>query len=476
MINFYNYIHATLREAESDELIFWPQPDSETTEGLSNKALHERISNYRELLKGRVQPGHTVLLAIPASIQAISALLAVQSMGAIPVLPPAKPDLRTLLSVIRKQKIRIVLIEKKSSFIIRTALKFLGAKCLYPTAQLTAADQCWEPAQVPPYQAALISYSSGTTGKPKGIYRSHRVLSAQHLLIKKLFPAEKKHRDFPLFPNVILHNLASGLTSILPAIPGFQVNRLNPADVITQLEKLNVQRLTGNVFYFRKLLNHLNEPARNFPTVKLVGIGGSPVPEDLVPALRPLFPNADFYIIYGSSEAEPIAIRQVNGTVEDPLKGFAVGSPCEDLDFRITATTAIQTPEGAFVAGQIEVRGSHVAAKRNDGWLNTGDIGYLDHQKRLYLTARIGNETAHKGIQHFQIEHLLILQPGIDQAAAISTDHGFHVFIQGPIQEKKVWEILKANFPAGLIVSIAFKNQIPVDQRHQSKVLYHKLK
>jgi acyl-CoA synthetase (AMP-forming)/AMP-acid ligase II len=472
--NFYNYIHNTLNEAEDDELVFWP--DQDKTAGLKNKDLLQHISNYRYLLQPHVQPGEPVLLAIPASIASINALLAIQSIGAIPVIPPAKAGIKVLLSTIKKQNIKVVIIRKKPGVLFYLFLKLAGLKYLYLNNTIDSSNLIWQPAAVPPDQPALITYSSGTTGESKGIFRSHRVLSAQHLLIKKLFPAEKKRRDFPLFPNVILHNLASGVASILPDIKGFQVTNLNPERIVFQLESHQIETLTGNVFYFKRIAEHLKDHPQSFPKVKILGIGGSPVPENLVPALKPYFPNAVFCIIYGSSEAEPIAIRAVQEQMENPLNGFAVGIPCEELEFRVSRSSEIHTPNGSYAAGEIEVKGQHVATLKEDGWLSTGDIGYLTPENKLYLTARIGNERPHQGIQHFQIEHLLVLQEGIQQAAAISVDDGFLILVQGSVSREDVLGILNSSFSPDIIKSIELMAQIPVDNRHQSKVLYHKLK
>lgn len=473
MVNFYNYIHNTLVESQGDELIFWPGPDH--SRGLTNGDLLQQVSNFRYLLQPHLQPGATVLLAIPASVDSINAVLAIQSIGAVAVIPPAKAGLMVLLSTIKKQHIKVVVGKKKAGVLPYFLLKLIGIKYLYVDHTLKRSTT-WQPQQVLPEQPALVTYSSGTTGEPKGIFRSHQVFSAQHLLIKKLFPADKGLRDFPLFPNVILHNLASGLVSILPDIPGFQMAALDPARIIAQLESQRIERLTGNVFYLKNLLRFLKDATWSFPSVMTVVIGGAPVPLDLIPALRPYFPEASFYIVYGSSEAEPIAIRQVNALPEDPLNGYAVGTPVEELEFRICRTVNIQTPAGSFSAGEIEVKGKHVATTKAGGWLSTGDIGYLSTENKLFLTARIGNEKAHQGIMHFQIEHLLVIQTGVHQAAAIAEEEGFKIFVQGQLGKVEIQQILYTHFSPEIIKSISLIAQIPMDNRHYSKVLYHKLK
>jgi len=475
VINFYNYIHTTLSKEGSDELIVWPRAASNKTSVYTNKDLLQAITGYRQqLLQKKIKAGDTILLAMPVSIAAINALLAIQSIGAIPVLPPVNPGLLMLISIIRKQKIKAVITEKNPDLLYSLALKSAGVKCIQlnnPGGETVV----WKPVLVPPEQAALITHSSGSTGKPKAIYRSHRVLSAQHLVLRKIFPPWKNQRDFPLFPNIILHNLAAGVTSILPAIRGFQIEHLNPATIAEQLQSQQIETLTGNVFYFKKIIEYCKRHLQTFPAVKAVGIGGSPVPESLAHIVRHCFTNADCYIIYGSSEAEPISVRKIDSTIENPLNGYAVGKPCEDLDIRIKATTEIQTAQGLFSAGEIEVRGAHVATFQKDGWLKTTDIGYLTAGNKLYLTARKGNEKPHNALQHYQIEHLL-LQNGIKNAGVLSAFKGFKIFIEGFADKEEIWHVLNKYLPHGTIQDIYFKSRIPVDARHHSKTLYHKLK
>jgi acyl-coenzyme A synthetase/AMP-(fatty) acid ligase len=476
VINFYNYIHTTLTKEGTEELIVWQQPALNKPSRFTNKNLLQTISNYRQqLLHKNIKPGNTILLAMPVSIGAINALLAIQSIGSIPVLPPAKPGLLMLISVIRKQRIKIIITEKGTGRFLSFILKSAGIKCMQLNNRVSESYE-WNPVLVSPEQAALITHSSGSAGKPKAIYRSHRVLSAQHLVLTKAFPPWHKQRDFPLFPNIILHNLAAGVTSVLPLVPGFKMESLNPAGIAEQLQRMQIETLTGNVFYFKKIIEHLKRYPQSFPFIKAVGVGGSPVPENLAHTLKHCFINADCYIIYGSSEAEPIAIRKVNSTIENPLNGYAVGKPCEALELRINATTEIQTAQGLFAAGEIEVKGAHVATLKKDEWLKTGDAGYVTPGNLLYLTARMGNEMPHKAVQHYQVEHLLLQQKGVENAGVISSSKGFNVFVEGSVTKQNIWEILNKHLPQGIIKEVHLRTKIPVDARHHSKILYHQLK
>jgi len=177
-------------------------------------------------------------------------------------------------------------------------------------------------------QPALISHSSGSaSGRPTAVRRSHRVLQAQHEALRRQFPPWAGQRDFPLFPNVILHNLSVGALSIVPDLAQSRLAQLDPARIAAQLAAERVETLTGNVFFFTRLVAHLRLHPATFPAVRAPGIGGSPVPECLLAAVQKHFPQATCHVIYGASEAEPIAVRAVAGPALDPRLGYCVGQP-----------------------------------------------------------------------------------------------------------------------------------------------------
>jgi acyl-CoA synthetase (AMP-forming)/AMP-acid ligase II len=335
----------------------------------------------------------------------------------------------------------------------------------------------WLPARdVDPELPALITHSSGSTGHAKAVYRTHRVLTAQHYALKSDFPPWPGQRDFPLFPNILLHNLAAGVVSVLPDVTWGSAGPLPTARLVQQLQREHIQTLTGNVWYFRALISHLQQHPTSLPAVVGIGVGGSPVPEPLLQQLQHLFSQAAVHVIYGSSEAEPIAVRQVNHQRFSPLAGYCVGSLHPSLECRIQplGTLARGSATGQTV-GEIQVRGPHVAAELGQ-WLRTGDYGYFCADGQLYLTGRQGNERLHQGVQHYQLEHLLYHLPGVERVAARADEAGFTVFVQGTTTRQDVEELLAKNFPASLCCAVVFRAQLPVDARHYSKILYDQLR
>ncbi|WP_187261151.1 AMP-binding protein [Pontibacter beigongshangensis] len=477
--NFFQNIHEALNRLPEEELIVWPSGEAGTAAvSFTGNDLQKQIAATRHTIENeQVQKGQQVMLAIPVSISLICSLLAVMAAGAVPVLPPAKASKFMLLKLLYHSNVQAILTIGKRSLTFRLLARVLNIKLISLNQAANSITATWlPPTPVSPEQPALISHSSGSTGKPKAIYRSHRILQAQHQVLTQIFPPWPGLRDFPLFPNILLHNLSLGTTSILPDLPWADLTQLNPARIVEQIKKQQIDTITGNLYYFRKLLQYLQQHNIVLSQVKAVGLGGSPITERLAHDLKTVFPLATVYIIYGSSEAEPIAVREVGAVREDPQKGYAVGAVHASLECKIESIGEIVLPGGgAFSVGEIQVRGAHVVASGKDGWLSTGDFGYLDRNKNLYLTGRKGNEQLHQGVQHYQLEHVLQHQPGILQAAAIATATGFDIYLEGTAKEADIREALRQYFPVPVIKGIYFREHLPVDSRHHSKILYAKI-
>jgi acyl-CoA synthetase (AMP-forming)/AMP-acid ligase II len=355
------------------------------------------------------------------------------------------------------------------------AFAFVNNFKLVPAFNKINTDHLFEVVDVPPEQPALVTHSSGSTGNAKAIYRSHKVLLSQHHVLRQVFPPLPNQVDFPLFPNILLHNLALGVTSVLPDIPHFKLKEMQPARIVDQLIHQRIETATGNVFYFDSIIKHLHKHAVTFPHVRAIGIGGSPVPDTLALALKKFFIEAAIYIIYGSSEAEPIAVRKIDDETIHPFAGYKVGDIVPQLQLEMVPLGEVIVGSKKVTVGEIKVKGAHVATNNKDEALHTGDFGYVDEKNQLYLTARKGNEKICGGYQHYQLEHLLTNDSRVEKVAAIAGDDGFVIYVQGNISKQEILNTLITYMPAQLVKSIHLRNDIPVDARHLSKILYHKV-
>jgi acyl-CoA synthetase (AMP-forming)/AMP-acid ligase II len=501
--NFAERLFSELRRQPAREVLRWPaaRPGAAPA-SLSGAALLARVHAWQQALTaaGSVPVGTPVLLARAGSPELVAALLAVLGLGAVPVLPPAGATASTLLQLLRSAGIRLAVVAPGPQRKLGWLGRLLGVRCV--AAPEPATYECdgvlTEPVlrAVPLAQPALVSHSSGSvSGRPTAVRRSHQVLQAQHEALRTQFPPWAGQRDFPLFANVILHNLAVGALSIVPDLAG-GLAQLDPARLAAQLTAERVETLTGNVFYFDKLLLHLAQYPATFPLVRALGVGGSPVPESLLTALRKHFPQAACYVIYGASEAEPIAVRAVAGPALDARRGYCVGQLAAGLEVELhqplpvwqpgaagdyDLPTQPQNPSSAASllpqAGEIRVRGAHVALPAGagaDGWLATGDFGYFDAAGLLWLTGRCGAARLVRGVGHYQLEHYLRHLPGVRQVAALPRADGtaFDVFFVGMTTPEALRAASEMAFEPGLLGHVAQRDQLPVDGRHFSKIRY----
>lgn len=453
-------------------MIIWPDKKYQISTG---KSILQRVNSIAWKLEVvKIQKGEEVLIALPVGCDLISGILATMAIGAVPVLPPAGIKLSGLLKLVKTRKVKFLLVEKLP-FALRWFALLLNIKVI-STDNLSDSNFLVKPEDIDPNQAALISHSSGSTGNSKAIIRSHKVLLAQHDVLNQVFPPLDNQNDFPLFPNVLLHNLCNGTLSILPEIAGFKLKNLDASLIVKQLLTLPVTTLTGNIFYFKKILEYVKDHNTELNGIRALGIGGSPVPEYLVYELKSVFKNADIYIIYGSSEAEPIAVRKIDQENQDPAKGYCVGEIVSTISIKIEPIGNLLFKNGAVIpVGEIEVKGPHVAVENTNEWLKTGDFGYIYDQK-LFLTGRKGNETLYKGLQHYQIEHVLQHIDNVELAAAIFSTKGFELFIKGTATETEVREVLEKEFPTNIFNKINLVKEIATDNRHLSKILYNTLR
>ncbi len=471
-MNFIDLIYDACKTNRSGDLIHWP--DSGGFPITTSKALLRDINYRRHIFRSAgFKPGLRIVLMQSISPDILGTMLALMAEGCAVVVPPSGAGWRVFSDLRRKAGADRVVLLPGASKLLRVALWVLRIPILrFPNIkknELEFSDT--NPVSVFADDLALISFSSGSTGKSKPVFRTHGVLKAQHEAIEQEFPSFEGQVDLPLFPNVLLHHLANGTTCAIPDIPGWKLNQFEPERIFSQLVAKKINTLTGNVYYFKALTKAAR--GRGFKEVKACGIGGSPVPENLLSTVQDLFPNATIHVIYGATEAEPIAVRSYSGS-PSPWKGYHVGKPVGGIELKFQNTFPIRPgSDGEIMVGEINVRGAHVVSG-NKNWHPTGDYGYLEDGE-LYLTARKGNEAEIEGWQHYHIEHGLSLVTGVRQVAAIAESGVFNIYFAGTCSIGELHSNLPKTLPSRIVGKIIKRKSLPVDRRHFSKILYKKI-
>jgi acyl-CoA synthetase (AMP-forming)/AMP-acid ligase II len=469
MPNFAAHILQSLAAHPQKELLRWPL-QAQLVVNTGESLLHQ-ISLLRGSIRALNLPSQSCCLLLQApSPTLLAAMVALMAEGHIVVLPPAGAGMSFLRMFRKNQPSARVLLFNGAKGWLRVVLPLLGWKV---NRIQTDKKRSLEPVEtekaldLPVEAIALITHSSGSTGLPKQIERSHKLLLAQHQCISAVFPAFDGQKDLSLFPNVLLHQLAVGCCSVVPKLNNWKLKNLVPQQLLQQIEAEQVNSLTANPYFFEKLLKEAQ--TKQFNQLQAVGIGGAPVSEDLLEAVQNLFPKAKVYVIYGATEAEPIAVRLYEGLTAI-FGGYAVGKPVAGLQLRLANTQALLVAGNNVSAGEIEVQGPHVLGTPS-GWHATGDFGYLLNDE-LFLTARAGNHQVLGFVQHYVLEKTIQHMCAVKKVAAVVHTNGFAVYYTGTANPIEIQAFLAKHFKQVPIRSIRHIQKMPMDKRHFSKILY----
>jgi long-chain acyl-CoA synthetase len=304
--------------------------------------------------------------------------------------------------------------------------------CALPVGELVASAPLARPriGAADPDDVAVLLYTSGTTGAPKGVPLTHRnLLSNAHSLSRRLRGSSE---DSLLAVLPLFH--AFGLTGELigPLLVGAEViySRFTPDRVAAQMAAWGVSVFIAVPSMYRLLIRR-KVPAGPLRQLRLAISGGDALPASVRDAYREKF-GRELLEGYGLTETSPVI--SVN-TPEENRPG-TVGRVLPGVEIRI------QRPDGVALAageqGEIQVRGPNVmrgyyhrpeetqAAFTPDGWFRTGDLGWLDADRYLTISGRIKELIVRDGekIMPREVEEVLERHPKVFDAAVIGEPDG----------------------------------------------------
>lgn len=415
-----------------------------------------------------MHPGDRILIALPVGADLYAALAAIWRLGAVAVLPEPAMGLTGLRHALRSTGVAGLCASGPYR-----ALRLLPGLWRRPLFQpgvarpgAAAPDRPRDPADL-----ALISFTSGTTGAPKAIPRSHAFLMAQHAAVSPLLDSPRAEVDLVAFPVFVLVNLACGRSSVLPNWKMRQLDRVTPAALAAWIDAQGVTRLLLPPALCATLA-HAPIPSR----VTALFTGGGPVFPDLIAALRASRPDLRIVAVYGSTEAEPIAeLDAATVTPEDLARmrageGLLAGQPVPATQLRILDDEIVVS--GAHVNTGYLDPSRDVETKIRDGatiWHRTGDAGRLDAEGRLWLLGRRGGAvpTAQGPRYPFAIETAARMWPGVRAAAVVAVQGRAVLALTGDAAHLPDWTARAAAFG---ISDLRHLPNLPMDRRHRSKI------
>lgn len=298
-----------------------------------------------------------------------------------------------------------------------------------------------QPATDPAIQVAreapvLQVYTSGTTGRPKGAMLSHGNILGPRQLHGDRFPDwyQWSATDAALIAVPVFHvgGTGLGITTLFHGARGVIAREFDPAGVVEFIERDRITKLLMVPSALQMLLSNPKSRGADYSSLKYILYGASPMPPNLLRECLELFP-CKFVQTYGMTETAG-AIVALGPADHDPIgnpRMRSAGKTLPGVEICITDTNGDLLPTGA--TGEIRTRSvANMVGYWNlpeetddaidaDGWLRTGDAGYLDDDGYLYVVDRIKDVIISGGenIYAAELERILSQHPNIAEVAVI---------------------------------------------------------
>lgn len=415
-----------------------------------------------------IGPGDRVLMAMPVGIELYASLAAVWRVGATVVFPEPAMGLKGLRHAARTTRPKAFLasgLYRILGFVIPELLRLELRVSPHGADPRLAPD-----IRVSPADIALISFTSGSTGAPKAIARSHAFMMAQcDAIAPMLEPRPEGERDLVAFPVFVLVCLALGITAVLPEWKLTRHDQVDAQTIHAQIKRYAITRLLVPPAICETLGD-----AATLPSLHAIFTGGGPVFPDTLNRLADLCRGLNLVAVYGSTEAEPIAHLDYADISADDLdrmktgEGLLAGQPVDAVDIWIED-------------GEIRVAGAHVNESyldpaqnaetkvERDGriWHRTGDAGRLDEQGRLWLLGRTNARIG--GVDPFAVETAARFWPGAERSALANVDDQPVLAVAGDSANLDQWKSAAKELG---VPEVRYLKEIPLDRRHRSKTDY----
>jgi long-chain acyl-CoA synthetase len=378
-----------------------------------------------------IAPGDRVVVMLPNGPEVLAAYGAISKLGAV-IVP--------IVFLLGPAEVRHILIHSGAKVLVTSpelagkAEGFTGTVVLVGggAAELTweeivaAESDRFEMVERGPGDLAVILYTAGTTGQPKGVALSHANLVSNARSAARLYELDRTQWSLAVLPLSHSYGLTLMNAGHILGTRAVLLRWFHPELVLETIQRYRVQQMAGVPTMFVYLLNYPGAEGFDTSSMKAWGSGAAPLPVEIVEPFEAKF-GGRVLEGYGLTEAAPVvSAHRYSGE----RRLGSVGQPIPGVDVAILDDDDRALPAGEV--GEVCVRGPNVmlgyyrmpeetARTIREGWLHTGDLGRLDADGFLYIVERKKDLIIRGGFNIYprEVEEVLYAHPAVAEAAVV---------------------------------------------------------
>jgi long-chain acyl-CoA synthetase len=388
---------------------------------LSYTQASKRVNRWAGGIAAKVEPGQRVVIATPNGYEMLLLSLAASRAGAIPV--PVNPQMR-------KEEVRHVVDDSGAPLVVRSAREVDGTD---PLDEAVPAD---------PGDVGALFYTSGTTGKPKGVQLTHRGLVAGFAPAVAVPPALLRLEAVISLPIAHIMGFAAALGLASAGIPVYFIPKFRPTDVLDAIEERRASLFIGVPAMYRMMLEAGAEE-RDLSSIRVWISGADAMPGDLAARFKKMGATVTLPVVGAVGEAmfaDGYGMVETGGgaviKLSPPFMGSglgsdAVGFPLPGYRMRVVGEDGNEVGTGQ--TGELLLKGPGITkgywgdddatndALVDDGWLRTGDLARKGPLGSVFFAGRAKDVIKHGGysVYALEVERALEEHPDVLEAAVV---------------------------------------------------------
>ena len=384
----------------------------------------------QQLIRAGVKPGDVVATFLPNRIELLTTMCAAWRIRAS--VTPMNPTFAVPESAYQIQDAHVKLVVTTDEFAARSPEDYFpGATVLALKDLVTDAPATDLPEPPTGEDIALIIYTSGSTGRPKGVLLSHNNLDAMTSSICEGFGMDSSFHA--LMPLPLFHCNAILVSFLAPFSRGGRVTileRFEPVAFVQAVAQHRPTYFSAVPAIFAYLLQLPDDAGADFSSVTFAVCGAAPASIQLIEAFEKKY-GVKIRGAYGLTEG---TVGSTAVRLEDTPPSGTVGRALPGQEVRISDGKGGFLPTGE--SGEVVIKGPNVmvgylnrpeetAKTIVDGWLHTGDVGYLDENGFLFLVDRIKDMIIRGGENLYpsEIEAALNTHEAVVESAVVGLPH-----------------------------------------------------